>query len=110
METDEHDGEEDPAVLVNITASHSEYSVRGFRWREGGERELNRLRMAVPDVVMISGESVVSSSDGAGHHTAGVELELGLKGSYFIFLVEKTDIVQFPRSKKTSNNINAKNI
>ena len=36
--------------------------------------------MAVPDVVMISGQSVVSSSDGAGHHTAGVELELGLKG------------------------------
>ena len=77
---DEHDGEEDPAVLVNITASHPEYSVRGFGWREGGQGKLNRLRMAVPDVVMISGESVVSSSDGAGHHTAGVELELGLKG------------------------------
>ena len=38
------------------------------------------MRMTVPDVVMITRESVVSSSDGAGHHTAGVELELGLKG------------------------------
>ena len=76
---DEHDGKEDPTVLVDITASHPEYSVRGFWRREGGERELNRLRMAVPDVVMISGQSVVSSSDGAGHHTAGVELQLGLK-------------------------------
>ena len=36
--------------------------------------------MTIPDVVMITRESVVSSSDGAGHHTAGVELELGLKG------------------------------
>ena len=66
--------------------------------------------MTIPAVVVVSREGVVSSSNGAGHHTAGVELELGLKGSYFIFLVEKTDIVQFPRSKKTSNNINAKNI
>ena len=62
--------------------------VEMFDW-EGGERELNRLRMTVPDVVMISGKSVVSSSDGAGHHTAGVELELGLKISNFIFLVWK---------------------
>ena len=68
------------------------------------------MRVAVPDVVMVTRESVVSSGDGAGHHAAGVELELGLKDSRFIFLVGKTDIVQFPRSKKTSNNINAKNI
>ena len=77
---DEHDGEEYPAVLVDITPSHPEYSVRGFGRGEAGQGELNRLRVAVPDVVMISGQSVVSSSDGAGHHTAGVELELGLKG------------------------------
>jgi len=36
VETDKHDGEEDSAVLVNITASHPEYSVRRFWWRKGG--------------------------------------------------------------------------
>ena len=90
---DEHDGEKDPAVLVNITASHPEYSVRRFRRREGGEGELYRLGVTVPHVVMISGQSVVSSSDGAGHHTAGVELELGLKFSNFIFLVWKGRLI-----------------
>ena len=54
------------------------------------------MRVAVPDVVMVTRESVVSSGDGAGHHAAGVELELGLKGfemicvtniiSYYCFL------------------------
>ena len=38
------------------------------------------MRVAVPDVVMVTRESVVSSGDGAGHHAARVELELGLKG------------------------------
>ena len=80
MKTDEHDGEDDPAVLVNVAPPHTEDPGRRLSRREGGERELNRLRMTVPDVVMISGESVVSSSDSAGHHTARVELELGLKG------------------------------
>ena len=96
METDEHDGENDPAVLVDVAAPHAEDPGWWLSRREGGQGKLNRLRMAVPDVVMISGESVVSSSDGAGHHTAGVELELGLKGfemicvtniiSYYCFL------------------------
>ena len=86
METDEHDGEDDSAVLVDVAAPHAEDPGRWLSRREGGERELNRLRMAVPDVVMISGQSVVSSSDGAGHHTARVELQLGLKFSNFIFL------------------------
>ena len=36
--------------------------------------------MPIPDVVVVSREGVMSSSNGAGHHTAGVELELGLKG------------------------------
>ena len=90
---DEHDGEEYPAVLVDITPSHPKYPVRGFGRGEAGQGELNRLRMAVPDVVMISGQSVVSSSDGAGHHTAGVELELGLKFSNFIFLVWKGRLI-----------------
>ena len=49
--------------------------------------------MTVPHVVMISGQSVVSSSDGAGHHTAGVELQLGLKFSNFIFLVWKGRLI-----------------
>ena len=52
---DYHDGEDDPAVLVNVAPSHPEDPVRRFWRREGGERELNRLRMTVPDVMMISG-------------------------------------------------------
>ena len=55
-----------------------------FRRRKGGERKLYRLRVTIPDVVMITRESVVSSSYGAGHHTAGVELQLGLKGFWMI--------------------------
>ena len=93
MKTDEHDGEDDPTVLVDVAAPHAEDPGRGLSRREGGQGKLNRLRMPVPDVVMISGESVVSSSDGAGHHTAGVELELGLKFSNFIFLVWKGRLI-----------------
>ena len=79
MKTDEHDGEYDSAVLVNITSSHTQDPGGRLRRRKGGERKLYRLRMTIPDVVMITRESVVSSSNGAGHHTAGVELQLGLK-------------------------------
>ena len=96
MKTDEHDGEDDPTVLVNVAASHAEDPGWWLRKGLGGEGELYRLGVTVPHVVMISGQSVVSSSDGAGHHTAGVELELGLKGfemicvtniiSYYCFL------------------------
>ena len=43
MKTEEHDGEDDSAVLVNITASHSKYSVRRFRRRKCWKRKLNRL-------------------------------------------------------------------
>ena len=96
METDEHDGEDDSAVLVNVAASHAEDPGWWLRKGLGGEGELYRLGVTVPHVVMISGQSVVSSSDGAGHHTAGVELQLGLKGfemicvtniiSYYCFL------------------------
>ena len=96
MKTDEHDGEDHPAVLVNVAAPHTQDPGRWFSRGEGGEGELYRLWVTVPHVMMISGQSVVSSSDGAGHHTAGVELELGLKGfemicvtniiSYYCFL------------------------
>ena len=80
MEAYEHDGEDDSAVLVNITAPHPEYSVRRLRWRKGGQRKLDLLRMAVPDMVMVPGQSVVTTAgDGAGHHAARVELQLGLK-------------------------------
>ena len=89
MKTDEHDGEDDPTVLVNVAASHAEDPGWWLRKGLGGEGELYRLGVTVPHVVMISGQSVVSSSDGAGHHTAGVELELGLKFSNLIFLVWK---------------------
>ena len=93
MKTDEHDGEDHPAVLVNVAAPHTQDPGRWFSRGEGGEGELYRLRVAVPHVVMISGQSVVSSSDGAGHHTAGVELQLGLKFSNFIFLVWKGRLI-----------------
>ena len=93
MKTDEHDGEDDSAVLVNVAASHAEDPGWWLREWLGGEGELYRLGVTVPHVVMISGQSVVSSSDGAGHHTAGVELELGLKFSNFIFLVWKGRLI-----------------
>ena len=41
METEEHDGEDNSAVLVNITAPHSPYSVRRLRWRKCGQRQLD---------------------------------------------------------------------
>ena len=55
MKTDEHDGEDHPAVLVDVAPPHPEDPGRRLSRREGGERELNRLRMTVPDVMMISG-------------------------------------------------------
>ena len=45
MEADKHDGEDDPAVLVNITAPHPEYSVGRLRRRKGGKRKLDMLRV-----------------------------------------------------------------
>ena len=80
MKTEKHDGEDDPAVLVNITAPHPEYSVGRLRRRKGGKRKLNLLRMSVPDMVMVPGQGIVTAAgDGAGHHTARVKLELGLQ-------------------------------
>ena len=80
MKTDKHDGEDNSAVLVNITASHAKYSVRRFGRRKCWKRKLHgRLRMTIPDMMMVSGKSVMSTSDGTGHHAAGVELQLGLK-------------------------------
>ena len=43
MEADEHDGEDDPTVLVDITASHSEYSVWRLGGRQTGQGQLDRL-------------------------------------------------------------------
>ena len=80
MEADKHDGEDDSAVLVNITAPHpAQYCYRGLG-RKAGQRKLDLLRMAVPDMVMVPGQSVVTTArDGAGHHAARVELQLGLQ-------------------------------
>ena len=80
MEADEHDGEDDSAVLVNITAPHpTQYCYRGLG-RKSWKRKLNLLRMAVPDVVMVPGQGVVTTAgDGAGHHAARVQLQLGLQ-------------------------------
>ena len=80
MEADKHHRKYDPAVLVNITAPHPEYSVRRLRRRKGGKRKLNLLRMSVPDMVMVPGQGVVTTAgDGAGHHAARVKLQLGLQ-------------------------------
>ena len=80
METDKHNGEDDPAVLVNITAPHPTQYCHGRLGRKGRKRELNLLRMSVPDVVMVPGQGVVTTaSDGAGHHAARVQLQLGLQ-------------------------------
>ena len=80
MEADKHDGEDDSAVLVNITAPHpAQYGYWGLG-RKSWKRKLNLLGMAVPDVVMVPGQGVVTTaSDGAGHHAARVQLQLGLQ-------------------------------
>ena len=97
MEADEHDGEDDSAVLVNITAPHPEYSVRRLRGRKGGQRKLDLLRMAVPDMVMVPGQSVVTTArDGAGHHAARVKLQLGLQSHFIVRMM----ILPFHVSKK----------
>ena len=77
MKTEKHDREDDSAVLVNITAPHpAQYCYRGL----GRKLKLNLLRMAVPDVVMVPGQGVVTTAgDGAGHHAARVQLQLGLQ-------------------------------
>ena len=80
VEADKHDGEDDSAVLVNITAPHPKYSVRRLGWRKCWKRQLHLLGMTVPDMMMVSGQSVVTTAgDGAGHHAARVELQLGLE-------------------------------
>ena len=81
VEADEHDGEDNSAVLVNITAPHAEYSVGRFGWRQGGQGQLDWLGVPVPDVVVagVPGQRVVTPSDRAGHHAARVELQLRLK-------------------------------
>ena len=47
VEADEHDGEDDSAVLVNVTPPHTEDPVRRFGRRQGGERELYWLGVTV---------------------------------------------------------------
>ena len=85
MEANEHDGEDDSAVLVNITAPHpAQYCYWGLGGK-GGQRKLDLLRMAVPDMVMVPGQSVVTTAgDGAGHHAARVELQLGLQNNFIV--------------------------
>ena len=80
MEADEHDGEDDSAVLVNITAPHPAQDSDRRLLRKGGQRKLDLLGMSVPDMVMVPGQGVVTTAgDGAGHHAARVQLELGLE-------------------------------
>ena len=45
--SDYHDGEDDSAVLVNITSSHAEDPVRGPGRGEGGQGQLDGLGVAV---------------------------------------------------------------
>ena len=79
MEADEHDGEDDPTVLVDITASHSEYSVWRLGGRQTGQGQLDRLlTLPIAGVVNVARQSVVSAIHRACHHTTGVQLQVCL--------------------------------
>ena len=56
MKTDEHDGEDHPAVLVNVAAPHAQYPVGRPGRRQRGERQLHRHRVAVAGRVGGGGE------------------------------------------------------
>ena len=51
MKTDKHDGEDNSAVFVNITASHAKYSVRRFGRRKCGKRKLHLLIVTWPSMI-----------------------------------------------------------
>ena len=83
MEGDEHDGEDDPTVLVDITGSHPE-DPGGRVGREGGclgygrqERSPGVVRADV-SVLLLPGQTVRPVINCAGQHTAGVEPDAGL--------------------------------
>ena len=54
--TTHHDGEDEPAVLVNVAAPHAEDPVGRPGRRQGGKRQLHRHRVAVAGRVGGGGE------------------------------------------------------
>ena len=87
MEAEEHDREDHPAVFVNITPSHPEYSMRRFGRGQGRKWKLYGLLVSrqksithtVP-AMHVSWKGVVTSAvDSARHHTTRMKLYMGLK-------------------------------
>ena len=81
VEGDEHDGEDDSAVLVDITGPHPEYPggrVGGQDGGRGGEERGPGVGADVP-VGLVPGQRVHTVVEGAGQHTAGVEPHTGLR-------------------------------
>ena len=54
--TTHHDGEDEPAVLVNVAAPHAEDPVGRPGWWQRGEWQLHRHRVAVAGRVGGGGE------------------------------------------------------
>jgi hypothetical protein len=89
VETQEHDGEDDPAVLVDVAGTHAQYAVGGLgggerRRDHNGDRGEGRAASASPPerLLLLGGvawERVVAAVERAGHHTARVEPHASLK-------------------------------
>ena len=100
VEGEEHDGEDDSAVLVDITGSHAEYPCgwlsRGRRKSryDGLRRKEGSIASSTPVVsLVISWQCVVTVIHSAGQHAARVEPHARLKSKkgllqmYGIFLL-----------------------
>ena len=87
MEAEEHNREDHPTVLVNITASHAEYSMGRFGRGQGRKRKLYWLlvsrQKSITDTIStvhVSWKGVVAPTiNRARHHAARVKLNVSLK-------------------------------
>ena len=81
VEGEEHDGEDDPAVLVDITGAHAEYPCwwLSWCWRKGREEGGVASAPLVPIRLVIPREGVLTIVHGAGQQAAGVEPHTGLQ-------------------------------
>ena len=83
VEGDEHDGEDDPAVLVDVTGAHPEYSCRGPRGQRGrGHGEQGRaclLATHVRALSLLTWQRVHPVIDCTREHTTRVEPHTGLE-------------------------------
>jgi hypothetical protein len=89
VETQEHDGEDDPAVLVDVAGAHAQHAVGGLGGRErrrdhnGNGGEGRAAATSPPERLLLLGgvawERVVAAVERAGHHAARVEPHASLK-------------------------------